>query len=57
MPLPSDFDILIPFVSRAVPCRYTVWKGASPMNAYPDMIIRATQKKMISGAVTRTSVG
>ena len=25
MPLPNDFDILRCFVSRAMPCRYTVW--------------------------------
>jgi hypothetical protein len=57
MPLPSDFDIFTCLVSRTVPCRYTVWNGTRPMKCRPAMIIRATQKKMISGAVTRTSVG
>ena len=57
MPLPSDFDILRCFVSRTVPCRYTVWNGASPMNSKPDMIMRATQKNRISGPLTSTSVG
>ena len=57
MPLPSDLDILRCCVSRTVPCRYTVWNGASPMNAKPAMIMRATQKNRISGAVTSTSVG
>jgi hypothetical protein len=30
MPLPSDFDIRRCFVSRAVPCRYTVVNGLFP---------------------------
>src|SRR2546422_7587596 len=52
MPLPSDLDILRCCVSRTVPCRYTVENGRSPRKWYPAMIIRATQKNRISGAVT-----
>ena len=33
MPLPSDLDILRCCMSRTVPCRYTVWNGARPMNS------------------------
>ena len=33
MPLPSDFDMRRCWVSRAVPCRYTVWYGARPTNS------------------------
>ncbi len=35
MPLPSDLDILRCCVSRTVPCRYTVWNGASPGERVP----------------------
>ncbi len=52
IPLPSDLDMRRPVWSRTVPVRYTSRKGTSPRNSKPDMIIRATQKKMISGAVT-----
>ena len=52
MPLPSDLDILRCWVSRTVPCRYMSVYGTSPMKWSPDMIIRATQKKRISGADT-----
>ncbi len=36
MPLPSDLDILRCFVSRTVPCRYTVWNGAFAQERVPD---------------------
>jgi hypothetical protein len=57
MPFPRDLDIFRPRVSLTVAWRYTVLKGASPMNSYPAMIIRATQKKRISGAVESTCPG
>ena len=55
--LPRLLDILRPWLSRTVPCRYTRRNGTSPMNSSPAMIMRETQKKMISGAVTKSSVG
>ena len=35
----------------------TFLNGSSPANWNPAMIIRATQKKMMSGPVTRSPVG
>ena len=55
--LPSDLLIFRPCLSRTIPVKYTLSKGFLPMNSYPAMIIRATQKKMISGAVTSVLVG
>ena len=55
--LPSDLDILRPCASRTTPCRTTLRNGTSPMNRQPAMIMRATQKKMMSGAVQRSVVG
>jgi len=40
-----------------MPCKSTVWYGVRPVKKYPAMIMRATQKKMMSGPETRTSVG
>ena len=56
--LPNDFDIFLPRSSRTRPVRAMVLKGTSPSIAYrPNIIIRATQKKMMSWPVSRTSVG
>ncbi len=57
MMLPLDFDILSPFSSRMRPVMYTSRNGTSPMNLRPSMIMRATQKKMMSKPVTSTLVG
>ncbi len=55
--LPKDFDIFLPRSSRTRPVRAIVLNGTSPSMAYrPNIIIRATQKKMMSWPVTRTSV-
>ena len=39
------------------PWMYTARNGTSPVNLRPIMIIRATQKKMMSKPVTSTEVG
>ena len=57
MTLPFDFDILSPDSSRIRPVMYTSRNGTSPMNLRPIIIIRATQKKMMSKPVTSTLVG
>ena len=36
---------------------FTFWKGISPSKCRPIMIMRATQRYMISRAVERRSVG
>ena len=48
MPLPSDFDILRPSLSRTRPWMNTWRKGMSLPNSKPIMTMRATQKKMMS---------
>ena len=40
-----------------IPVKYTCRKGTSRMYSSPAMIIRATQKKMMSGPVTSALVG
>ena len=62
--LPSDLDILRPWASRMIPVKYTSLNGilrssGSPgrTNSSPAMIMRATQKKMMSGPVTSVLVG
>jgi hypothetical protein len=62
--LPSDFDILRPCWSRMMPVKYTCLNGirfssGCPgfVNSRPAMIMRATQKKMMSGPVTSVVVG
>ena len=35
----------------------TLRNGTSPVNSKPAMIMRATQKKMMSGPVTKSFVG
>jgi hypothetical protein len=57
MPLPRDLAILRPRWSRTVPLMTTSVNGSSPMNSRPIITIRATQKKMISEAVTSVFVG
>ena len=57
MMLPFDFDILSPCSSRMSPVMYTSRNGTSPVNFSPIMIMRATQKKMMSKPVTSTLVG
>ena len=57
MTLPLDLDIFWPSASRIRPCRYTSRNGTSPMNFRPNIIMRATQKKMMSKPVTSTLVG
>jgi len=46
--LPSDLLIFLPSPSRTMPWMYTVLKGTSPVKWAVIMIIRATQKKMMS---------
>ena len=55
--LPLDLDIFWFSESRTSPCIYTCLKGTCPVNLRLIMIIRATQKKIISKPVTRTLVG
>ena len=57
MTLPFDLDIFWPRSSRTRPWMHTVRNGTSPMKCRPIIIIRATQKKMMSNPVTSTSVG
>ena len=57
MTFPFVFDIFCPFSSRTMGCRKTVRKGTSPMKWMPIIIIRATQKKMMSCPVSMTEVG
>ena len=47
-PLPRVLDILAPLASRTMPWMYTSRNGTSPVNLSVIMIIRATQKKMMS---------
>ncbi len=53
---PRVLDIFSPFSSRTIAWRKTVLNGTSSMKCRPIIIIRATQKKMMSKPVTRTSV-
>ncbi len=46
--LPLVFDIFWPYGSRMSPLRYTYRNGVSPISHSPSIIIRATQKKMMS---------
>jgi hypothetical protein len=55
--LPLDFDILSPCSSLIRPVMYTSRNGTSPMNFRPIIIMRATQKKMMSKPVISTLVG
>ncbi len=57
MLLPSDLLILRRLRSRTRPLMKTCLNGISPRNLRPSMIIRATQKKMMSKPVDIRSVG
>ena len=48
MPLPRDLVILRPWLSRTRPCTYTVSNGFFPITARPNVIMRETQKVMMS---------
>ncbi len=48
MTLPNDFDIFLPWASRTIPWIATTRKGAAGWKWQPNIIIRATQKKMMS---------
>ncbi|MNE69630.1 hypothetical protein D3C80_1653650 [compost metagenome] len=60
--LPLDLDIFWPWPSRTRPCTYTVLNGTCGVpssfliRCMVSMIMRATQKKMMSKPVTSTSV-
>ncbi len=47
-PLPRDLDIFRPSSSRTRPWMSTVLKGVSPISSTPQVIIRETQKVMMS---------
>ena len=55
--LPFDFDIFWPSLSRTRPVMYTSRNGTCPVRRSVTMIIRATQKKMMSKPVTSTLDG
>jgi hypothetical protein len=57
MTFPFVLLILSPFSSVTIAVRYTVRNGTFPMKCRPIIIIRATQKKMMSGPVTSTAFG
>ena len=57
MVLPFDFDIFCPSASRTMALMYTSRKGTLPVKCSVIMIIRATQKKMMSKPVTSTDEG
>ena len=57
MTLPFDFDIFCPRSSRTSAWMYTVGNGTSFIKCRPIIIMRATQKKMMSKPVTSTLVG
>ena len=56
-PFPFVFDIRWPCLSVIVPVTYTSWNASAPMNFSPVIIIRDTQRKMMSRAVISTDVG
>ena len=55
--LPLDLDIRVPSRAMIVEVMITSSNGLAPVKRRPVMIIRATQRLMISRAVTRTWVG
>ena len=56
--LPLDLDIFCPLASLTRPCMYTSLNGTCPsINLTPNIIMRATQKNIMSKPVTRTLVG
>ena len=57
MVLPFDLLIREPSTAWIVLVMSTSLKGLRPVNLRPVMIIRATQRKMMSRPVTSASVG
>ena len=57
MPFPRLFDIRRPSGASTVEWMITSSNGMSPISSSPAMIIRATQRKMISRAVELTWPG
>ena len=57
MPVPSDFDMRRPSGAWMTEWMFTSVNGISPVSSMPNITIRATQRKMMSRAVERTSVG
>ncbi len=57
MPVPSDFDIRRPSAACTTEWMTTSKKGCSPRNSFPIIIMRATQRLMISRAVQSTLPG
>ena len=57
MPVPSDLDIRRPSGAWITAVIGTSVNGSSPVNSTPIITMRATQRKMMSRAVTSTSVG
>ena len=55
--LPFDLDILSPSASRTMALMYTCRNGTLPVKRMVIMIIRATQKKMMSKPVMSTDEG
>ena len=51
MTLPFDFDIFWPLASRISACTCTSRNGTSPMKYRPNIIMRETQKVMMSKLV------
>ena len=56
-PVPRDFDIRLPSAAWTWQWMTTSEKGTSSMKSMPVMIMRLTQRLMISRAVQLTSVG
>ena len=52
MPVPSDLDMRRPSAAWMMEVMKTSLNGRSPMNSMPIMIILATQRLMMSRAVT-----
>ncbi len=55
--MPSDFDIRSPVDARISELIGTSLNGTWPVNSIPIITMRATQRKMMSRAVTSASVG
>ena len=54
---PNDLLNFFPVSSLRIDVKYTFLNGLSSINKCPAIIIRATQKKIISGPVTKSFVG
>ena len=57
MPVPRDLDMRRPSGAWITEWMFTSVKGISPVSSTPNITMRATQRKMMSRAVERTSVG